>query len=599
MKIGNIINVKKSIQSKIFVAFILALVVPAIIISMSSYYISVQILKNKVSSSYLETAMYIGNSIEKDLLQLEQMSDYIFTSSKNYDYLTGNYNSISESYSDFKKMNQSIENYFTYVKLSPYVSYIAILGNNGYLYLNGNDSMGFKAESMKKSSWYNQTLQLNGQINWIGAEELTTTAGSKRSVISFSRAIKDSDFKNTIGVAYIAVTNDVFSNSLKKVSTHSNNQIFLLDNNGNIVVHPDSEQINKHFDEVSKWGGTTNGSYLSSEKGQQYLVAYQFINQYGWWVVEKIPFSELIKDNRQIIDATLLVCFISFIIFGSILYFVSSAIVKPIKGLTKIMKNVKNGNIGSRASYTGEDEIGILSHNFNYMLDRINFLFNSNMEEQNMKRDAEYQALQAQINPHFLYNTLNTIRWMAIIKKEDGIKAVVESLGRLLKNTTSKMDPYILVKDELSNLKDYVFIQKLRYKDKFDIIYDIKEECLACKCIKFILQPIVENAIFHGIEPKEGRGTIWLHAEIHENLLIFLIKDDGVGIPTQKISHLLSGKAEDRKKFNGIGVKNINDRIKMEYGEHYGIQIESKENEYTSYKVILPSITASDEATKS
>ncbi|MNB95586.1 Sensor histidine kinase YpdA [compost metagenome] len=594
MKIENLFNMKKSIQSRIFVAFLFALVVPTLVISISSYYISVKVLKNKVSSSYIETAMYIGNSIEKDLLQLEQMSDYFFSNSKEYDYLSNYYGNTAELFSAFNKMNQSVENYFSYMQNSPYISSIAMLGNNGNLYLYGSQSLKFEPESMKQSSWFNQTIHLNGKINWIGIRDLKTTTGSSKTVISFSREIKDSDFKKMIGVAYFAVSSDVFSNSLKKVSTNSNNQIILLDNNGKIVMHPDARQIQKPFKSLSKLNAAS-GSFISTENGKRYLVAYQYLNQYGWWVVEKIPYSELIKDNKQIIKATVYVFLISLIIFTFILFFVSSAIVKPIKGLTKIMKNVRNGKLDSRSTYSREDEIGIMSHNFNYMLDRINMLFETIIEEQKMKRDAEFQALQSQINPHFLYNTLNTIRWMAIIKKEDNIKAVVDSLGRLLKNTTSKMDPYISVKDELNNLKDYVFIQMLRYKDKFEILYEIEEECLECKCIKFILQPIVENAIFHGIEPKDGRGTIWIQAEIHGNELIFTIKDNGVGIPSNKIKALLS---DDNKRFNGIGIKNINDRIKLEYGQQYGVQIESRENEYTIYKVILPSITVKDETTQ-
>ncbi|WP_337102231.1 sensor histidine kinase [Paenibacillus sp. YIM B09110] len=580
-------NVKKSIQSKVFVAFIFALMIPTLIISISSYYISVNVLRNKVSSSYKETAMYIGNSIEKDLFQLEQLGDHLFTNSKNYSYLVNHYNSTNESFPDFTRMNQSVESYFNYVKISSYVSSITILGTNGKLYLYGSDTLQLGAEEIKQAEWYDQTIKLNGKINWIGVQELRTVTDSPRTVTSFSRVIKDADYKKTIGIAYVAVNNDVFAHSLKNASVQSNNQLFLVDNNGNIVVHPDAEQVNKPFADVNKLDGSTSGSYISTENDRQYLVAYQYMSRYGWWVVEKIPYSELIKDNKQIINATLFAFFISLILFTFIFFFVSSAIVKPLKGLTKAMKKAKNGNFEIRSTYTGEDEIGILSHNFNYMLDRIGILFDTVMEEQKMKRDAEYEALQAQINPHFLYNTLNTIRWMAIIKKEDSIKAVVDSLGRLLKNTTSKMEPYILVKEELSNLKDYVFIQMLRYKDKFDIIYDIKEDCLECRCIKFILQPIVENAIFHGIEPKEGRGTIWIHAEISEHQLVFTVKDDGVGISPQKFNDLLNG---DRKKFNGIGVKNIDDRIKLEYGQQYGIQIESVEHEFTIYKVVMPAI---------
>lgn len=580
--------INKSIHSKIFLTFVLVLLLPVVIVSVSSYLISVQILKNKVSDSYIETAMFIGNGIEQDLYKLEQLNDFIYTNTKNYTYLMEHYNSTDESYLDFKSLNDSFDNYFSYVGLSPYISIIALLGNNNALFLYGNESIQISSQSMQHSDWYDNTLALNGKINWMGMREVNTMTGGKRMVVAFARVIKDADFTRPIGISFVAVDNQFFSNSLRKANMDLSNEILLLDGAGRTVYRTGSEKVNQAFEDMDQLQGDSGGSYISTEQGEKYLVAYQYISRYDWWVVEKIPYSELIKDNQNIFYATLWICSICFLLFAVIMYFISSAIVKPIKMLTRTMRGVRNGNLNVRSGLKGEDEMGVLGQSFDYMLDQINELIASIVNEQNLKRDAEYKALQAQINPHFLYNTLNTIRWMAIIKKEDSIKAVVEALGRLLRNTTGKMDSYISVKEELDNLEDYVFIQKLRYREKFEVNYDIHSDCLDCQCIKFMLQPLVENAIFHGIEPKEGRGTIWIRAELDNNLLIFHVRDDGVGMPRQQIDIILYGASDERNRFNGIGIKNIDDRIKMEYGSLYGVEIDSKENEYTDFKLTLP-----------
>jgi two-component system sensor histidine kinase YesM len=224
------------------------------------------------------------------------------------------------------------------------------------------------------------------------------------------------------------------------------------------------------------------------------------------------------------------------------------------------------------------------------MIEKINDLLKQVLDEHIRKKDAEYKALQAQINPHFLYNTLNSIRWMAMIQKADNIKKVVDALGRLLRNCTSKVDEYICIREEIENLKDYIYIEKIAYKNKFQVEWDIDQEVLQYKCIKFILQPFVENSIFHGIQPKEQYGTIWISVKKQNDLIMFSIRDDGVGMAEEQVKDLLSNDIDGIKEFSGIGISNVNERIQMAYGRQGGIFVESKLGEYTNITIKIPAI---------
>src|SRR5690606_2842455 len=217
------------------------------------------------------------------------------------------------------------------------------------------------------------------------------------------------------------------------------------------------------------------------------------------------------------------------------------------------------------------------SDSFNYMIERVHILFNNLLEEQ-------YKTLMTEINPHFLYNTLNSIRWMAIIQKADNIKEAIDALSRLLLNTINQTERFVTIEEELQNLRDYVYIQKIRYNDRFQIKYDIVKDVLNQKCLRFMLQPFVENAIFHGIDPEKNMLTIEISIYEEVDNIVFVVKDDGVGMTQEKLKEIFEAESDS----SGIGIKNVNNRIKMIYGQSYGVEIKSKEGSYTEVKMELP-----------
>ncbi|MNB96715.1 Sensor histidine kinase YpdA [compost metagenome] len=562
------------------------MIIPTSALSLSAYFLSVKILKEKVSNSFQENLSYIGNSTRKELAGIEKITELIYINEDIQHAITADNRNSLEFYTDLKKVDQVLDNISFYSNYYSYITSLFIFGQNGSQFSYGNDAYTINTEAIQTSAWYKKMVDLNGKVLWLGVHE-NDNEHRKNQVFSIARVINDTDH-NRIGAIYLNLSTKVFTDILSKASLNTQSQIYVVDQRGRIVF-PEQQSTRTLQSEGIILPDTTNNSGIEITKdGQTFLTSTYAIEEYGWKIIQNVPVGELTKDNKIIIQVTAIVFLLPFLFSGVLWYLVSRSIVRPIKQLISTMKDVRGSNLDVKANVTSTDEIGLLTVTYNYMIQRINGLFTQVVEEEKQKRNVEIKALQGQINPHFLYNTLNTIRWMAIIQKAEGIKEVVDALGRLLKNTFRQPTAMITLHEELNMLKDYVFIQQTRYRDKFQVYYEVEEPLNAAECIKFILQPIVENAIFHGIEPKEGPGVITIKATAEDTVLKITVEDNGVGMSDEQISGILKTRQPDRESGKSIGMRNVNDRIKLIYGEKYGLHIESKISSYTKIHINLP-----------
>ncbi|WP_106769284.1 sensor histidine kinase [Paenibacillus faecalis] len=580
---------RKSIRAKIFVSFIVVMVFTTLAVSLGNYYVFRHILNEKVSESVSNNLKYIANDIQGKLGKIEALADYVYT---NYDIrriLTKSYENDSEFYMDSLKIDEILENYLINTDLSPYVSLIIVNGEWSSPFIYGPDAGRINEASIMPFRFDDALKQSNGQIIWHGIQKKDVILPtSQKYVISMSRVIKDLKYAKNIGTMLIYIDVDFFSDYF--ANTGKQTTFLIADQHKKLVFHTDPSLINTEYSIVEEIGeSSTKNYFVKSDNGIKKLYTYSFVEKYNWWIVESLPLNTLFQDKTLILMTTAGIFMLSLLITGVIWYVILSNLVRPIKALTQVMNEVDDIHSLKKVDVTSVDEVGQLSEKYNYMIDKINELIHNLLEEQTRKKDAEYKALQAQINPHFLYNTLNTIRWMAIIQKNDSIKEVVEVMGRLLKNTFKSPESQIVIQDEIQLIQDYIYIQKLRYNDKFELIFDLEEQCLSYYCLKFMLQPIVENAIFHGIEPKEGQGTITIRLRQIEQHLIFEVMDDGIGMSEQQLDALLHG--EHSKKERGIGLYNVNERIQLSYGKTYGVQIvSSQEPGFTCVTIKIPII---------
>jgi two-component system sensor histidine kinase YesM len=267
----------------------------------------------------------------------------------------------------------------------------------------------------------------------------------------------------------------------------------------------------------------------------------------------------------------------------------SARISKPIKRLERSMAKVEQGDFDIHIQVSGKDEVGRLSRRFNLMVSRIGQLRDQIIEEQETKRKNELEVLQAQINPHFLYNTLNSVVRMAGVGRKEEVITMITSLSKFFRISLSKGKTIITVQEELEHVRNYLIIQKMRFKNKFEFEIEAEEAVLACKTLKLILQPIVENAIYHGIESMADVGHIRITAAAVEDRLCLRVQDNGLGIPPQKLQQLLTGVGVGKAgEAPGVGLRNVHERVKLYFGDTYGVQVESQLEEGTAVTIWIP-----------
>lgn len=341
--------------------------------------------------------------------------------------------------------------------------------------------------------------------------------------------------------------------------------------------HGQANGGNKHMD--GKTIAEPEGiNRIQDAAGNNIIVLYAPIPYAeGWSLGIHFLEKEMTSDTDRLLQMILF--FGLFIIMGLIIIslFLSSSIVKPVKKLQGLMKHVEAGKLDIVYSHPGEDEIGQLAKSFNKMVGQINHLINTVYIQQKNKREAELRALQAQIQPHFLYNTLDTIHWMALEHQATDITAMVEALTNIFRISISRGEEVIPYSEEIKHIQSYLFIQKVRYEDKLQYELTFEEALKQYKVLKLIIQPLVENAIYHGIKKKKGPGKIVIEGKIIAGEAELRVLDDGIGIEQDQLTKMIDLlKGRSKGEGTGYGMFNVNERIKLMFGNEYGVRIHSQ-----------------------
>lgn len=318
--------------------------------------------------------------------------------------------------------------------------------------------------------------------------------------------------------------------------------------------------------------------YRNNEKDNKVIRATyrtEFTGYSFFLETEKDKVLADLKEFRYFLAVILLIVFCVALIPT---VFITQAMYQPLKNLTRTMELVSEGELDQRVEVTTKDEIGTLSHNFNHMLEHIQNLIDQLVKEEILKKDAELEALQYQITPHFMYNTLNSIKYAALLKGEEKIGGMIESFVELLQASINKKGIFVTVAEELHFIENYMVLQNMRYEDKIVISYEVQSEAEGCFLPRLMLQPLVENAILHGMDIKTGNSHITIRGTIEHNMLYLAVEDNGRGMSDGQIEELLKIKEKKTRGMSGIGVVNVLERLKLYYGTDGGIMYESSEN---------------------
>lgn len=412
-------------------------------------------------------------------------------------------------------------------------------------------------------------------------------------VISLSRAVEVTDEgKATQALLLINLNYRYFEEIFSNVNLGNGGYVYLTNDRGDIIWHPKQNEIySGRFKEDNKYAATLkDGITVENLRGKNITLNVRTIGYTGWKLVGVTPSAALGIDGIKFRFFVLFVADLFLFLLAMINAFISDKISNPIKRLDGSVREIESGNLDVEIVPSGSYEVEHLGKSIKNMLGRIKVLMSDLVDEHNAKRKSEFDTLQSQINPHFLYNTLDIIVWMIENENSDKAVNIVTALAKFFRISLSKGKNIITVKDEVEHVRNYLMIQNMRFKNRFEYSIDVDEEVLSYSSLKLMLQPLVENAIYHGMEFMDGDGEIDVKVFKEDDSLYFTITDNGLGMSEDMVETLLSKDFVPSKKGSGIGVKNVNERIKLYFGSEYGLKVESEPDEGTKITIHLPAV---------
>ena len=412
-------------------------------------------------------------------------------------------------------------------------------------------------------------------------------------VISLSRAVEVTDEgKATQALLLINLNYRYFEEIFSNVNLGNGGYVYLTNDRGDIIWHPKQNEIySGRFNEDNKYAATLkDGITVENLRGKNITLNVRTIGYTGWKLVGVTPSAALGIDGIKFRFFVLFVADLFLFLLAMINAFISDKISNPIKRLDGSVREIESGNLDVEILPSGSYEVEHLGKSIKNMLGRIKVLMSDLVAEHNAKRKSEFDTLQSQINPHFLYNTLDIIVWMIENENSDKAVNIVTALAKFFRISLSKGKNIITVKDEVEHVRNYLMIQNMRFKNRFEYSIEVDKKVLSYSSLKLMLQPLVENAIYHGMEFMDGDGEIDVKVFKEDDSLYFTITDNGLGMSEDMVETLLSKDFVPSKKGSGIGVKNVNERIKLYFGSEYGLKVESEPDEGTKITIHLPAV---------
>jgi len=404
-----------------------------------------------------------------------------------------------------------------------------------------------------------------------------TATGGYNCYFQVARKVEDYISKQNYGVLLLNVNEKLLGDNYIRL-TNEEKDFFIVDQNGLIISHKDKDKINKKLNSFVEANSKNklNNYYLQDDK----LFIFQPISDYGWYIVESVSLASAMLPLKKIEMFLIAFGILCTLLTGVVLSVVARKIAEPLSLLTNKMTEFNQGNLSIQIQDSTYKEFSEISISFNELIQRVNFLLKENINNERQKRLLELDFLRAQINPHFIYNTLSSIRFYVEMGKNKEAEEMLYHFSKLLRRVLSRADEFVLIRDEVKHLEDYVALQKMRYSNAFLVEFLLDESTLNVQIPSFILQPIIENAIFYGLQVNRLL-VIKVEAELTDHDLYITISDNGIGMSQEKITEIFNKEVQ----MSSVGILNVHERIRILYGGAYGLTIEQNEPEGT--RVIL------------
>ena len=576
----------KSIQSTMLVSFS-ALMVLAMLVFMviAMRYTSGTIYENSIN--YMsQIIQQVNYDIDTYIEYMENISSVIAKSSDVPRYLFDQNQTEAEMEAEKERI---LTQFQTIMESRDDIYNVAAVAKNGRYIINRGEDELTEYVDIESLDWYQAAMESKSGIAVSSSHVQNAIQSSYKWVITLSRALVNNQTGEREGLFFVDLNYSAISDLCNNNSIEEKGYIFVLDAEGNIVYHPKQQLMygglkTENIDAIME---CREDSLVIDEGGDSKLYTMSKSKKTGWTVVGAAYTSELLKNNEQAQMWYLLVASILLLAVIGISSIISREITKPIRSLRDSMRKVQNGQFDTHVEVITENEIGSLGRSFNLMTSEIQALMEQNVYEQKQKRKSELKALQAQINPHFLYNTLDSIIWMSEAGENDEVVEMTSALARLLRQSISNDQEEVELEKEIEYVKNYLTIQKMRYKDKLEFFIYVDPRVAHVPIIKLVLQPLVENAIYHGIKYKETKGNLKIYARPVDGRVEIVVADDGIGMDEDVMEHIFDEHRKEQKR-NGVGVPNVQKRLKLQYGSEYGIRYESVKGAGTKAVITIP-----------
>ncbi len=569
-------------------AFYIQIIIPMIFMGFLSYRNSEATIK-RISMNYASDILqmielrfndYISNLtiISQDLLYDKGI--YSALTRRNTDDPLVSYENESEISNTIKKIILS----------RPEIQSVAIISLDGRFYYSDDNALrGGIRELLPYQQVLEKARAYGGKACWY----MDSEDGVVQNIF-LSRIIYHQDTFEEIGLQVILVRKDFIETVHQGLTKSMENIIILSEEHQLIASRNAGEGV---LPDIASFGSLEREKDSRIDQTLDAMISYTTIQDTGWKVITYVPTSELFHDAYALRRNILFLCVVTAILLSMLNLGIAMSFVKPINRLVKGMKMVQEDNQAVQIDDDRQDELGFLNKTFNEMSREINHLVTWVYREQITRKDAQLKALQSQINPHFLFNTLESINWMARLNNVPEISDTVTDLSDLMEASIGRDDRLVTVEEEFGYSDKYISLLKRRFEDKIQFSSRIQEEAAAVKIPRLLIQPLVENAVFHGIERLRGKGEISLDASIREGSLVITVMDSGPGIDKEGLEELNKNLSMGNDEYfktlasqekKSIGIENVNRRIKLFYGDSYGLKIESEQGLYTRVVVSLP-----------
>ncbi len=584
-----------SIKKKLLLVLYIQILLPLIFIGFFSFKSSEEIITSKSISYSKDILSLIELRLQDTVRNLNIISQDLRSNENIYQALINDYNNNINKLNNYEVASQ-LNNVFLKAAITRNeIESICIVSNSKrfFTFDNNNETDASNIRSVVKQNYTSireEVAVSNGKAVWF--------FNSKNGIVQNAyliRMIYHKDTYKEIGLLVVQINMEFLDSVLQGLESEVMQNTTILSPDNEVILYKNKAAMDK-YEQVIKKIPYNKDSFV--DKKNNIFVAYTTLSDPNWRIVTYIPLNQLYSDVGELRNRIIMMCLVSILILSVVSIIMSFDMIKPINQLVKAMKGMNIDNISdSYIEIERRDELGFLHKTFNNMTKEIDHLVTWIYREQITRKEAEIKALQSQINPHFLFNTLESINWMAQLNNVPEISETVSDLSTLMEASIGRDDRLITIEEEFIYIDKYIALLKRRFEDRLTLIKEVDPKVLYLKIPRLLIQPLIENAVYHGVESSRGKGIISLTARIKEELMVIEVIDNGNGISADDLIKLNKGldmdndtyfKSLSSKKNKSIGIDNVNRRIKLFYGEKYGIKIESKLNIYTKVSVTLP-----------